>query len=71
MYVLKIVGEDGVISYQTIGNYCKLYDKFEDAQKEIEVLEEIEEGLFGDITCEYIVEVDNEQKNISKYDKAS
>lgn len=61
MYVVKIIGEDGVISYQTIGNYCKLYDKFEDAQKEIEVLEEMEEKLFGDITCIYEVDTWDEE----------
>lgn len=61
MYILKILDDEGRVSYQTIGNYCKLYDKFEDAQKEIEVLEEMEERLFGDITCIYEVDTWDEE----------
>lgn len=55
MFVLKIIDENEVVSYYTIGDKVKLYADFNEAQKEIEVLERIEKMLFGDIVCIYEV----------------
>jgi hypothetical protein len=68
MYAVKILDERGLVDYVTIGNKVKLFGSFDEAQREIELLEQYEETLFGEILCLYSVEVTDGQKTFSGHD---
>ena len=65
MYNIKIIDENGRLSYFSIGRFPKSYDSVNSANKEIDHLLQWEINIFGNVLTKY--EVVNETQDIIDY----